>query len=457
MAGWTAAIVAAWPMGSAMADSKARRQDLRIVRTEYVLKSRAFTAARRARALALLERLDAAAGDLSDPDFLLDLMKVAALAGNAHDAVDFDPPAWAPSARTPFRMIWFPEGLVVARAAPEAAEFLGARVKAIDGHTPEQILARLRAIGGGLDTYRKWNLEWVIENGPMLYTLGVAQQPGSLRFTFECPDGRSVERRISFIPLTEAAEGNGPVGNWSPSLSRDELTKGWRVATAAPVPLYLGQMEDLFRMQDVPDLDALYVQFRANHDEDGQKIAPFVAAVEERLTETPPRNLILDLRFDVGGDIDQTRELMHRMASATRDRIYLLVGRYTFSAGIASAAALKHDGGPRVRVVGEELADPLRWWSEIDVTCLPHSHICMRGTHGLWDLRNGCAPNPLCWSDRYDARVESLTPDIPAPLTATAWLAGRDPGMEAIATDLRASAPQGAFRSVPEAPALWVP
>ena len=79
---------------------------------------------------------------------------------------------------------------------------------------------------------------------------------------------------------------------------------------------------------------------------------------------TYPKNLVLDLRFDVGGNIDETRDLARIIATNVRGRIYVLMGPYIFFAGIVMAAATKHDGGERVIIVGNNVSDRLRWWSE---------------------------------------------------------------------------------------------
>jgi hypothetical protein len=412
--------------------------DLEIARTQYVLTSRAFTPASRAAALALIDRLERRAEKLSDAEFLIGAMEIPALAQNGHDSVDFGSGAWAPSTRLPFRMIWFPDGMVVARAGPQESDLLGARVMRLEGLSPAELLERLRPLCGGTDTYRKWDLMWFVENGGLLRALGVARDPDRLRFRFLLPDGREIARTIQFVPKASLPGGAESGRYWSPAPIDAEKLKGWETAIDnIPVPLYLEDADTLYRVVRMPKLHALYIQFRANSDEDGQYIKPFAQHVLDEIENRRPENVVLDLRFDIGGNIDATQELLRAIATLTPGRVFLLVGRYTFSAGIAAAAIVRHDGA-RVTVIGEELGDRLRWWSEIDVTCLPHSHLCLRGTHGLWDLVKGCKGEAGCYGDRYDALVGSLKPDIFAPLTAAAWLSGRDPGMEAVEARLGA-------------------
>jgi hypothetical protein len=414
----------------------ARIADLEVAKSNYVLKSRAFTPQTRQHALALITDLERRAGALSDAQYLIGMMEVAACAQNGHDSLDIGNGAWTPATHLPLRFIWFPDGIVVARAAPGLANLLGARVVHVEGLTSAQLLARLRPLSGGTDAYRKWDLMWVVENGGMLHALGVARDPNRLAFDFLLPNGRQVSRTIAFVPKSQLPGGADPVRYWSPEPIDTEKALGWRTAIdPARTPLYLGDADTLYRASALPDLQALYVQFRANWDENGQYIKPFTQSLLAQIESNGPENVILDLRFDVGGDIDVTRELMKAIADRTFGRVFLLVGRYTFSAGIAAAAVVRHDG-PRVTVIGEELGDNLRWWSEIDETCLPRTHLCLRGTHGLWDLVKGCKGEPNCYGDRYDAVVGSLKPDIVAPLTARDWLAGRDPGLEAVGAEM---------------------
>jgi hypothetical protein len=414
----------------------ARIADLEVAKSSYVLKSKAFTPQARQHALALIADLEHRAGALSDAQYLIGMMEIAAAAQNGHDSLDIGDGAWTPATRLPLRLIWFPDGIVVARAAPELAGLLGARVVRVEGLTSAQLLARLRPLSGGVDAYRKWNLMWVVENGGMLHALGVAHDPNRLVFDFLLPDGRQVSRTIAFVAKPQLPSGADPARYWSPEPIDTETAHGWRTAIdPARTPLYLADADTLYRASALPELQALYIQFRANWDENGQYIKPFAQSLLSQIESSQPENVVLDLRFDVGGDIDVTRALMKAIAERTFGRVYLLVGRYTFSAGIAAAAIVKHDG-PRVTVIGEELGDNLRWWSEIDETCLPHTHLCLRGTHGLWDLAKGCKGEPSCYGDRYGATVGSLKPDIFAPLTARTWLDGRDPGLEAIRADL---------------------
>jgi hypothetical protein len=413
----------------------ARLADLDSARTQYILTSRAFTPESRQQALEAARLLELQAGTLSRVEFLVGIAHLAALARNAHDAFDFGEGAWRPPRRLPFRMMWFPDGMVVSRGPPQYGDLLGARVETIDGRTPDDVFAKLGAIDGGTFAYRTWNSEWAVEHGAVMHALGLTASADRMRFGFIMPGGARATRDIELVPRSDVPTGVDAPRLWAPEPFAGERESGWRAANAGvPVPLYLQEPDRLFRIAGLPQ-NTLYLQLRSNHDEDDQKIAPFVQRAMQRLSSRP-RITIVDLRFDTGGNNELTIDLMRSIPKMTAGTVYLLVGRYTFSAGIASAAALKHAGGTRVKIVGEEVGDRLRWWSEGKPACLPNTHYCLHPTTGLWDLRRGCAREPYCYGDQYDSTVGSLAPDIAAPLTAASWLKGEDPAMSAVERDI---------------------
>lgn len=413
--------------------------DLDQLQLHYVLASPSFDARARERAVRLISRLTFDGGALQPLPFLLSVAKVAALADNGHDMAFAMGTGWRAKTRLPLRVIWFADGLTIARSADEYHDLTGAKILTIDGKDASRIMERLRPYQGGTDEYRRWALTWALTSPEVLHAMGIAKYPDEVVLRLRLRDGRTVERTIAAVLVSELPKPAREQALWYPSPLPGETELHWAVATSA-APLYLQEPEEWFRSSDLPVLDALYVQFRSNMDEGGSRIEPFVARVTERLRTAPPHNLILDLRFDTGGDNTKNRDLMGEIARRVPGKIYVITSNYTFSAGIASAAALKHDGGKRVVIVGSAVGDRLHWWSEHrDMLCLQNSQVCVSPNHGLWDIERGCKGNPHCYGDQFNLNVGSLTPSLHAPVTSADWLEGRDPAMEAIAQNLRAS------------------
>lgn len=412
------------------------RGDLATLRDRYVQESGAFTDGTRKAALALVASLEARAGALTPAEFLLGVAQIAAFADNGHDAWHPGHGAWLPERRAPMRYFWFPDALVVARAAPDRQDLVGARVTALDGRPVEELFGRLRALAGGPDNYRRWNLNIFLERAELLHALGVAQSPDRYVLTLVLRDGTAATREIAMIPREKAAPGAQPYRLLAGAPYGQEAELGWRGITDVPGdPLYLRDPDRLFRVEELPRLAAAYVQFRSHFGTDEEPIERFLQEAAAKIERLKPENLVVDLRFDGGGDISKTNEFFDGLAARVPGRIYVIVSGLTFSAGIVAAALIEMSAPERVTIVGEPVGDRLRFWSEGRAVCLPSTGYCVHACDGLWDLVKGCAQEPGCYGDQFKARVPDLDPDLPAALTARSWLDGTDLAMDAIQAD----------------------
>ena len=408
-------------------------EDLAVVRDQYLPKEMAYVPATRALAKLQLDKLEHDAGSLSATQFAVELAKLGALTDNAHSGLRLFDPRVQPKARLPLHLLWLSDGLIVARATGEASDLAGARVLAIEGLSPQSLYEGSKVLLGGDEAARKhWLNNW-IEAAGVLHALGLAKSPDKLAFKLRLADGREVERTVDMVPAKDLAPTAEIARLWSPEPVKDE--RDWKAALdTGGLPLYLRDANRPFRAIALEKLDALYVQFRSNEDEDGVSIKAFVEEVRATIARAHPKNLIVDLRFDVGGNLLTTLDFMRQAASLVERRTYVLVGPLTFSAGIISAAAIKKHGAEKVTFVGEPVGDRVHFWSEGALIELPNSHLSFRYADGQFNLQDGCTGEPGCMDDRYhiDVNGVSLDPDMPARLDAAAYFAKRDPAMDAV-------------------------
>ena len=78
---------------------------------------------------------------------------------------------------------------------------------------------------------------------------------------------------------------------WSAELWPGEAEKGWRSAPTRPQPLYLQEGAKFLRLAQLPELGALYVQFRAHYDSPDERIADLMHSVDAAITEHHPHHL----------------------------------------------------------------------------------------------------------------------------------------------------------------------
>jgi hypothetical protein len=433
--------VASVPGPAASLDDSRRMEQLAaiaVMKNEYLEKELAYSPTTRRLAEMALSRLEERAGNLSAPEFQVELAIVGALTDNAHSGLRFRSDQARTDARLPLRLLWLRDGLVVARAIGDASDLAGARVLKLEGRSPEAIYADAKVLLGGNDAMRRTQLPRLIESKGILHALGLADSDDRISFTVRKRDGGVETRVLEMLPVNETPPTAELERLWSPQPIDSEAQ--WKAALAGmELPLYLREADKPFRMVSMGDPEALYLQFRSNEDEGGISIARFLQTVDAALENHRPQHLIVDMRFNVGGNILLTMDFMRELP-ARADHVWLLVGPYTFSAGIVSAAAIvKH--GENVTIVGDDVGDRMRFWSEGAFIDLPTQGYVLRYTDGQFNLRHGCTGEPACIDDMYPINVNgiSLTPEVNAPLTVDDYLTARDPAMIAIIERIRKS------------------
>jgi hypothetical protein len=145
-----------------------------------------------------------------------------------------------------------------------------------------------------------------------------------------------------------------------------------------------------------------------------------------------PRALVVDMRFNGGGNLDLGEELFEKLRVApklqARNKLFVITGPTTFSAAIYHASQLR--GNPGAVFVGEAVGDHLDFWAEGDAHVLPNSLLVLRSSNGYHSYTKNDPPE---FRPYYrDLSISSLGPDVPARPTFKQYAEGRDVAMEAI-------------------------
>ena len=308
------------------------------------------------------------------------------------------------------------------------ADLRGARVVSIDGHEIDELRRAFAGYSGARESKRDEWIGFFLESPALLHAAGLAGSDDRVALALELADGT---RRTRVVP----ARLDPPAGSPMRLFFQSRLVSH-AAENASPVPLFLAEPDRFFRRAPLPDLDAEYVQLRANASVEGEEIVDFLSRARATIEERRPRNLVVDLRFDGGGDLNTTRAFFQALPSLVprEGRIFALVSGRTFSAGISSLGYLKQAGGARVTIVGEPVGDHLEFWAEGRLVELPASGATLLYASERHDYTTGC-PEPECHAPIRDhpIRVTSLEPDVLVPLAFADYRAGRDPALDAVA------------------------
>jgi hypothetical protein len=414
-------------------------QDLAQLR-RFVALDAAYSAVGRARALQAIGAAEAGAGTWSPADFELRAAGVAALADNGHSTVWSDARSSRMN-RLPIRLLLLADGVFVVRAQAPGLDALGMRVEAMDGIATAEILRRLRVYRGGPDNLRDFDDVSLLESPQLLHAADIARSDHEVTLTLS-DQGRA---RDLVLPGLAPVQGQPRVRRLRYLSARpigDEDAAWHSAFQGRPIPLWLQQPDQAFRLAPLPALNAMYLQLKTNADaDDGEKISAFLDAARRTLTAAQPENVILDMRFDGGGDYTKTSSFMSDLPKMTRSpgRVFVITHTTTFSAGISSVGFLKQAAPAQVTIVGEPNGDRLIFYGEPRHMTLPNSGIGMSYATGLHDYLHGCRWfGPCYWLNWiFPISVPTLAPDLAAPLSFRLLAGGRDPAIEAIGAAVR--------------------
>jgi len=379
---------------------------------------------------ARLEAMEARAGEMTPAEFQLELARVQAMIDNGHSNAS----ATRMTVRTdsvPLRLTWMVDELRVLRVRPGFEDLLGARVTEINGEPVEAVIARFRDAFGGNDAFFLSFAPLFLEAPDYLAAVGLADPVYSL----ELMNGDTVERSFE-----ARAPESGDRRRYSGDLPQPWIvdSDSWVAFEPQGDPLFLRHPGRDYWFERLPGRDAVYMALRSNLDDDsGETLVEFVNRAQEELRALAPLTIIVDQRFNGGGDLTRTAPLMQALGDIVGPdgQVYLLASGNTFSAGIVNLAMTKEAAPDQTILVGEPIGDRLQFWAEGMWYSLPNSNFRARYSTGFYDLQNGCEGVFVChWGSLhiFPVLVDDLDIDLGAPMTFEAYAAGRDPALEAI-------------------------
>jgi hypothetical protein len=364
-----------------------------------------------------LQRLWERVGALPDHAVVVRLARVVNRVGDGHSGLRL-PSDTALSFRSlPLELRVFPGGIFVVAAAPEHADLVGARLLAVNDLPAAAVFrqaADLVARDNGMDALAFAPTLMVMPE--VLHALGVVEEMGSAALTVEGADGR--RRTVALSPR----EGPFRLQGHS-SLDRRAEEGGWPRLLASgggEPPLLFRDRDRPVTVEWLPDRRAVYLRVEEMADTEE---ATFAESVERGLALAASRDaerFVVDLRWCRGGNGYLIRPLVLGLLKSDLDRegrLFVLVGRRTFSAGqmlVNELETLSH-----AVFVGEPTANRPNMYGDNEKIVLPESGLTVRAAYLRWQQR-----------DPRDDRA-CTEPHVHAPFTVEAWREGRDPALEA--------------------------
>lgn len=414
-----------------------QRQNLIAFRTNVFERDKSYSVEARATAAGRLALLEAKVGKISQIAFDLELARIVALADNGHTHYNLGS-ILSQANRAPIRLAVFGEDFYVVRATTPNQDLLGAKLVAVDGHTASDLRKAGRSLWGGVDAWRDRAAYSLLESPELLNALGLATSKDAARYTFATATG-AVDRTLAGDPPSATRPVSGPAQTLSPTpIPLEEAN--WRTALdPARAPWSLQDWGKSFRWRKAPEINGLVLDMRSTNNTADMKILDALKMLNDAIDAEKPVNVVLDLRLNSGGNLLMTRQFAKTLPERVTGRIFVLTGPGTFSAAISTTGYLKQAAPDRVSIVGEPVGDRMMFWAESPPYKLPVGPGTINLATERHDYTDGCRAYSDCHRNVQLVPIilPTLAPDIAAPWTIEAYLAGRDPAMEAVAAALK--------------------
>jgi peptidase S41-like protein len=342
--------------------------------------------------------LDARIPSLPDHAIIVGIFQITARVGDGHTGGHI--PDYFK--RYPLALFWFGQDLRVLAAGQDYQRALGARVVKIGSVGIDEVQARVITCFPSAENENEW---YVLGTSPafivmseFLNALGIVPDLGTAPFTFEDEQGKPFTLDIRPVETQ--------IVNGVPRMSLVPLVK--------EPPLYHQKPGEPFWFTTLPDSDTVYVNFRSY-----PSLGKNAGKLFDWLDAHPAKRLVIDMRQNGGGDFLVGRKhliqpITQRPAINQKGRLYVIVGRHTFSAALANAVDFRKQ--TNAILVGEPIGERPNSYSENDEMTLPNSHLI------------------VSYSTRYyqfaDEDVPAVVPDHRIDPDWEAFRAGRDPVME---------------------------
>jgi hypothetical protein len=352
----------------------------------------------RAEFSAMVEDLRARIGELTDPEVVVGMMRILAAVGDSHTLLGIDHTALF--GRLPMVAEWFPGGLYIVKTSPQLSAMLGRRITGIEGMPIEEVYDTLGQVipHENHAQLKAWGPQYMAVP-EILVALGIASTPDTVVFETESSGEMPIaavaaHRRIEWVSLVDSLE--------------------------CDTPLYLQHEDRHYWFKYLPDPGALYISYSSCTEMDTMPFARFADRVFSTIDSLSPEKVIIDLRANGGGNSAIAQPLIsgirERPAITGKDRLFIVIGRRTFSSALLNAMELAEGGN--ATLVGEPTGGKPNHYGEVRFFILPNSMIPVQYSTKYFSLSEDKSP--------------SLYPDLYAEPTFEDFKACRDPAVQTV-------------------------
>jgi len=342
---------------------------------------------------------------LSDNQIVVKLMKIIGSLGNGHNLIIPTSPNKGALKKLPIQLYHFNDGIFIVDADESFKQWIGYKVDLIENTPINEALQKTNSVNAKDNSMQTlWLGPYYLGMPDILEDLDIIQNTNQIALTLSDSNGKSQKVMMNSV-------------EWSftgfPKIPKLEDNKQ---------PLFLSKIDEPYWSKLFPSDNTIYIQFNAVTQKKTQSLKEFNIELRHKINQNNIDNLILDLRHNHGGNGSilppMLKTIINFEVMNPKGRIFVLMGRETFSAGQNLLTDITKYSNPIL--VGEPSGSKPNHIGEAGWFKLPYS--------GLM----GLISSQFHQTSKAEDNRKWIAPHIPIRLSSSDYFDGTDKAMDIV-------------------------
>lgn len=340
-----------------------------------------------------LEELKAKVPEYTDNEINYELSKIVSYMGDTHTNVNM-----GVEKMYPLSLFWYDEGIYIVDTDERYKDLLYSKIISLNDRPIEDVAYAFKDVffSGANENWFKNQVMYYVVSESLLEYVGIIHEE-EISLKVQKPDGS--KEQINMLP----------VKNGESRLIQDDsvYTKLLRD----------GHEYENYWFECLPDEKVMYVNYRCAVQMNDKPSEIFANELEEVLKKEDVEKLVIDLRQNQGGGDPVFTPIFKKIKSSklnAEGKLYVLIGRKTYSAGMNAAIKLKEK--THATLIGESTGGRPSHYGSTKHFKLPNSGLNVNYS--------------TLYIKHLDEHLESLEPDVKVGVSAEQELNGVDSALD---------------------------
>ncbi|MBU5485831.1 peptidase S41 [Clostridium sp. MSJ-11] len=305
-----------------------------------------------------MENLKASVDKMNDEEIIVEIQKILASIGDAHTTINI-----SAKKMFPLELYWFDDGIYVINTSDEYKDIKYSKLKKINGKDVDSVVKSIKEVISHENQGKlKSQVPMYITLPVVLQGLNIIENDETALFTFEGLDGKVQEIKLNTLDGDRVFD--------------DILGKG---KVGEEVPLYMKNRDEYYWFEHLEESKIIYFKYNQCANMKDKPFKEFSKELIDIINKNDIEKLVIDIRDNGGGSSRILNEFIDEISKSDinkKGKIYVVVGRKTFSSAILNAMSLKEK--TEAFFIGEPTGGKPNHYGEVKSFKLPNSKITVR-------------------------------------------------------------------------------